>query len=151
MVYQWVLFFFPLTYTLDLLAAALHVHKCTKAHLDFDPQLLSVIVYVSIKSLFTIETIQLKSVKVLKSWKIPTVKFCLYRGLNLNICNSRLKALFLCLRHVELSRCQVFLRRVKWCRSQKKTKTEFEFDPLTRVRMISRVSNSSFKLNCSLN
>ncbi len=40
------LFFFPLTYTLDLLAPALHVHKCTKAHLDFDPQLLSVIVYV---------------------------------------------------------------------------------------------------------
>jgi hypothetical protein len=28
---------------LDLLAAALHVHK---AHLNFDPQLLSVIVYV---------------------------------------------------------------------------------------------------------
>ena len=65
-------YFFPLTYTLDLFAAALHVHKCTKVHLDFDPQLLSVIVYVSIKSLFTIETIQLKSVKVLKSWKIPT-------------------------------------------------------------------------------
>ena len=41
-----ILLFFPLTYTLDLLAAALHVHKCTKAHLDFDPQLLSVIVYV---------------------------------------------------------------------------------------------------------
>ena len=39
-------FFFPLTHTLDLLAAALHVHKCTKAHLDFDPQLRSVIVYV---------------------------------------------------------------------------------------------------------
>jgi hypothetical protein len=32
------LLFFPLTYTLvDLLVAALHVHKCTKAHLDFDP------------------------------------------------------------------------------------------------------------------
>jgi hypothetical protein len=77
-----ILLFFPLTYTLDLLAAALHVHKCTKAHLDFDPQLLSVIVYVSIKSLFTIETIQLKSVKVLKSWKIPTEKFCRYQGLN---------------------------------------------------------------------
>ncbi len=39
------LLFFPLTYTLDLLAAALHLHKCTKAHFDFDPQLLSVIVY----------------------------------------------------------------------------------------------------------
>ncbi len=68
--------FFPLTYTLDLFAAALHVHNCTKALLNFDPQLLSVIVYVSIKSLFTIQTIQLKSVKVLKSWKIPTKKFC---------------------------------------------------------------------------
>jgi hypothetical protein len=62
-----ILLFFPLTYTLDLFAAALHVHKCTKAHLDFDPQLLSVIIYVSFNSLFTIETIQLKSVKVLKS------------------------------------------------------------------------------------
>ncbi len=41
-----ILLFFPLTCTLDLLAAALHVHKCTKAHLDFDPQLLSVNVYV---------------------------------------------------------------------------------------------------------
>ncbi len=60
-------YFFPLTYTLDLLAATLHIHKCTKAHLDFDPQQLSVIVYVSIKSLFSIETIQLKLVKVLKS------------------------------------------------------------------------------------
>ena len=74
--------FFPLTYTLDLFAAALHVHKCTKAHLDFDPQLLSIIVYVSFKSLFTIETIQLKYVKVLKSWKIPTEKFRRYQGLN---------------------------------------------------------------------
>ncbi len=35
----------------------------------------------SIKSLFTIETIQLKSSKVLKSWKIPTEKFCRYWGL----------------------------------------------------------------------
>jgi hypothetical protein len=42
-----ILLFFPLTYTLDLFAAALHVHKCTKAHLDFDPQLLSVIVNVA--------------------------------------------------------------------------------------------------------
>jgi hypothetical protein len=55
---------------------------CTKAHLDFDPQLLSVIVYVSIKSLFTIETIQLKSVKVLISWKIQTEKCCRYQKLN---------------------------------------------------------------------
>ena len=76
------LLFFPLTHTLDLFAAALHVHKCTKVHLDFDPQLLSVIVYVSFKSLFTIETIQLKSVKVLKSGKIPTEKFLRYWGLN---------------------------------------------------------------------
>ncbi len=45
-------------------------------------KLLSVIVYVSIKSLFTIEIIQLKSVKVLTSWKIPTEKFCRYSGLN---------------------------------------------------------------------
>ena len=67
---------------MDLFAAALHVHKCTKAHLDFDPQLLSVIVHVSIKSLFTVETIQLKSFKVLKSGKIPTEKFCRYWGLN---------------------------------------------------------------------
>jgi hypothetical protein len=29
-----ILLFFPLTYTLDLFAAALHVHKCTKAHLN---------------------------------------------------------------------------------------------------------------------
>ena len=36
----------------------------------------------SIKSLFIIETIQLKSSKVLKSWKITTEKFCWYRGLN---------------------------------------------------------------------
>ena len=50
------IYFFPLKYTLDLFAAALHVQKCIKAKLDFDPQLLSVIVYVSIKSLFTIET-----------------------------------------------------------------------------------------------
>jgi hypothetical protein len=70
---------------LELLAATLHVHKFTKAHLDFDPQLLSIIVYVSIKSLFTIETIQLKSVKVLKSGKILTEKFCWYRGLNLGL------------------------------------------------------------------
>ncbi len=41
-----------------------------------------VIVYVSFKSLFTIETIQLKSVKVLKSWKIPTEKLCRYWRLN---------------------------------------------------------------------
>ncbi len=40
------------------------------------------LLYMSIKSLFTIETIQLKSVKVPKSWKIPTEKFCRYRGLN---------------------------------------------------------------------
>jgi len=46
---------------------ALHVQKCNKAHLDFGPQLLSVNVYVSIKSVFTIETIQLKYFKVLKS------------------------------------------------------------------------------------
>ena len=77
-----ILLCFPLTYTMDLFAAALHVHNCTKAHLDFDPQLLSIIVYVCIKSLFTIETIQLKSVKVLKSWKIPTEKFLRYWGLN---------------------------------------------------------------------
>jgi hypothetical protein len=63
----------------------LHVHKYTKAHLDLDPQLLSVIVYVSIKLLFTIEIIQLKFVKVLKSWKIPTEKFCRYQGLNLGL------------------------------------------------------------------
>ncbi len=36
----------------------------------------------SIKSLFTIETIQLKSSRVLKSWKIRTEKFRRYRGLN---------------------------------------------------------------------
>jgi hypothetical protein len=59
-------YFFPLTYALDLCAAALHLHKCTKAHLDFEPQLLSVIVHVSIKSHFNIETIQLKSVEVHK-------------------------------------------------------------------------------------
>ena len=77
-----ILLFFPLTHTLDLLAAALHVHKCTKFQLGFDPQLLSLIVYVSIKSLFILEKIQLKSVKVLKCWKIPTEKFRWYRGLN---------------------------------------------------------------------
>jgi hypothetical protein len=80
-----ILFCFPLTYTLDLFPAALHVHNCTKAHLDFDPQLLSIIVYVSIISLFTIETIQLKSVKVLKSWKISSEKFSRYQGLNLGL------------------------------------------------------------------
>jgi hypothetical protein len=36
-----ILLFYPFTYTLDLFAATLHVHKCTKAQLDFDPQLLS--------------------------------------------------------------------------------------------------------------
>ena len=40
------------------------------------------LLYMSIKSLFTIETIQLKSSKVLKSWKIPTEKFRRYWGLN---------------------------------------------------------------------
>jgi hypothetical protein len=53
--------------------------------LDFDPQLLSVIVYVSFKSLFTIKTIQLKYVKVLKSWKIPTEKFRRNWGLKLGL------------------------------------------------------------------
>ena len=80
-----ILLCFPLTYTMDLFAAALLVHNCTKAHLDFDPQLLSIIVYVCIKSLFTIETIQLKSVKVLKSWKIPAEKLSRYQGLNLGL------------------------------------------------------------------
>jgi hypothetical protein len=41
-----------------------------------------VIVYVSYISLFTIGTIQLRSVKVLKSWKIPTEKWRRYRGMN---------------------------------------------------------------------
>ncbi len=36
----------------------------------------------SFKSLFTIETIQSKSYKVLKSLKIPNEKFCPYQGLN---------------------------------------------------------------------
>jgi hypothetical protein len=70
---------------LDLFAAAWHVNKCTKAQLDFDPQLLYIIVYVSIKSLFTIETIQLKSLKVLKSFKIPTEKYCRFGRLNLGL------------------------------------------------------------------
>jgi hypothetical protein len=70
---------------LNLFTAALHVHKYTKVHLDFDPQLLSVFVYVFIKSLFTIETIHLKYVKVLKSLKIPTEKFHRYWGLNLGL------------------------------------------------------------------
>ncbi len=60
----------------------LHEHKCTKAQLDFDPQLQSVIEYATIKSLFNIETIQLRSVKVLKSWKFSTKKYCRYWGLN---------------------------------------------------------------------
>ena len=43
----WGIFYFlPLTYTLDLFAAALHVHMCTKVQLDFDRQLLSFNVYV---------------------------------------------------------------------------------------------------------
>ncbi len=79
--------FLPLTYTLDQIAAALHVRMCTKAQLDFDRQLLSFNVYVSIKSLFTIEIIQLS----VKSWKNPNEKFCQYRGWNLQpgICNSQ--------------------------------------------------------------
>jgi hypothetical protein len=55
-----VYYFFAHIYVGSIFEAALHVHKCIKAHLDFDSQLLSVIVSVSIKSLFTFETIQLK-------------------------------------------------------------------------------------------
>ncbi len=42
------IYFFSLTYTLDLFTAALHVHKPTKAQLDFDPHLPFVIVNVCI-------------------------------------------------------------------------------------------------------
>ncbi len=76
------IYFLPVTYSLDFFAAALHVQMRTKV------QLLSFTLYLSIKSLFTIETIQLKSVKVLGSWKIPTEKFHWYRGLN-PFCNSQ--------------------------------------------------------------
>ena len=85
---EYFIYFLPLTYSLDFFAAALHVHMRTKVQLDFDPQLLSFTLYLSIKSLFTIETIQLKSVKVLGSWKIPIEKFHWYLGLN-PFCNSQ--------------------------------------------------------------
>ncbi len=37
---EYFIYFLPLTYSLDLFAAALHVHMRTKVQLDFDPQLL---------------------------------------------------------------------------------------------------------------
>jgi hypothetical protein len=44
-------FFHSQTYTLDQFSAALHVHMGTKAQLEFDPQLLSLIVCVGIDGL----------------------------------------------------------------------------------------------------
>jgi len=82
-VYFLLFFTSHISFTLDFFAATLHLHMCIKAQLDFYPQVVSF--NVSIKSLFSIETIQLKSVKVLKSWKISTQKTLLVPGIELQL------------------------------------------------------------------